>query len=362
MPFDSFTDDPIIQRIIAVSVFGGFVVLAVLLRIVTTLLARRLGRGGAHAVAPSVIRAVRNTGVLFLFFLGVFLGLAALPDADEWRDEITTAWAVVSTALVVMASVSVVRVVTRWYAVAVAPRTASNFDDRMLPLARRFAIITIYGIGTLVILDALGVSISPILGGLGISGLAVALALQPTLSNFFAGTQVLSDGAITVGDYIELSNGPAGYVIDVGWRSTKIRTWMNNLVIIPNSVMSETIITNYSGPDVAMNILVSSGVSYDSDLERVEAVSLEVARQVIADRDEAVKSMDPYFAFDSFGDSNINFWLFLQAKDRWGSFVVTNELIKRLQARFRDEGIEINYPMRKVVFDTPPTGPAAAGS
>ena len=125
---------------------------------------------------------------------------------------------------------------------------------------------------------------------------------------------------------------------------------MNTLVIIPNSVMADTIITNYQGPDPALNILVSGGVSYASDLQQVEEVSLEVTRSVIDDNAEAVKSMDPWFGFDSFGDSNVNFWIFLQATDRVGSFVVSNDLIKRLHARFAAEGIEINYPVRKIVF------------
>ena len=353
MPFDSLTDDPLVQRIIAGGIFGGFLMLAVLLRLITGLVAGRLSRSPAHVVAPQVIRAVRNTGALLLFSLGVFVGLAALPDADGRREELATAWTVVAAALIAMASVSVVRVVLNWYAMTVAPRTVTQFDDRMIPLIRRILVVSIYGITGLVILGALGVSISPFLGGLGITGLAVALALQPTLSNFFAGTYVLSDGAISVGDYIELNGGPAGYVIEVGWRSTKIRTWLNNLVIIPNSVMSDTIVTNYSAPNVAMNVLVTTGVSYDSDLQRVEEVTLEVSRQVIADVPEAVKSMDAYFGFSNFADSNIEFWVFLQARDRFGSFTVTNALIKRLQARFKAEGIEINYPMRKLVYDGP---------
>jgi small-conductance mechanosensitive channel len=184
------------------------------------------------------------------------------------------------------------------------------------------------------------------------------------LANFFAGTYVLSDGGFGMGDYIELQGGPAGYVIEVGWRSTKIRTWLNNLVVIPNSVMADSIVTNYSGPEHAINIMVTSGVSYDSDLQKVEEVSLEIGRKLIEDSADAVKTTDAFFGFDSFGDSNIGFWVFLQARDRWGSFVLTNELIKRLQSRFRAEDIEINYPVRKLVYDAsapPPPIPAATG-
>ena len=249
--------------------------------------------------------------------------------------------------------------ILNWYIQVIAPKTKTRVDDKLLPIFRRFALVAIYGLVGLIALDTMGASISPLLGGLGITGLAIALALQPTMSNFFAGTYVLSDGAIGPGDYIELQGGPAGYVIEVGWRSTKIRTWMNNLVIIPNSVLADTIVTNYQAPDPAMNVLVTCGVSYASDLAKVEQVSLEVANEVREEVSEAVKSMDPWFGFDQFGDSNIGFWIFLQARDRIGGFIVTNELIKRLHARFAKEGIEINYPVRKLVF---PDGANAAAA
>jgi small-conductance mechanosensitive channel len=351
MPFDTLTDDQALQRIIAAAVLGGFALAAILLRLVEAFLSRRLGRSQAHIACKMALGAVRNTGPLLLLNFGVFLGVSALPEAEPWRGEIGVAWSVVASLLLAHGAASAIRVVFGWYAEYVAPRTESQFDDKMFPLLRRFLVVSVYLLGALIALESLGVSISPVLGGLGITGLAVALALQPTLANFFAGTYVLSDGGFGMGDYIELQGGPAGYVIEVGWRSTKIRTWLNNLVVIPNSVMADSIVTNYSGPEHAINIMVTSGVSYDSDLQKVEEVSLEIGRKLIEDSADAVKTTDAFFGFDSFGDSNIGFWVFLQARDRWGSFVLTNELIKRLQSRFRAEGIEINYPVRKLVYD-----------
>jgi len=363
MPFDTLTGDPMLQRFIAAGVFSGFLFVAVVLRLVEAFVGRRLDRSRTHAVAGLVLRAVRNTGPFLLVSVGAFLAVAALPDAAAWRSEIGVAFRVVTALAVSQAAATIVRVVFGWYRINVAPRTATQLDDKMFPMLRRVLVVLIYGVGFMVALDALSVSISPILGGLGITGLAVALALQPTLSNFFAGTYVLSDGAINVGDYIELQGGPAGYVVEVGWRSTKIRTWLNNRVVIPNSIMADSIVVNYSAPEPAMNVLIVSGVSYGADLDKVEEVTMEIARQAISDLPDAVTTMDPFFGFDSFGDSNIQFWLFLQAKDRLGSFVVTNQLIKRLHSRFRSEGIEINYPVRKLVYDTqgPPVPIAMAG-
>ena len=217
--------------------------------------------------------------------------------------------------------------------------------------------IVIYAVGSLIALDSLDVSISPLLAGFGIGGLAVALAVQPTLSNFFAGTYLVTEGELKAGDYIELDGGPAGFVVDVGWRSTKMRSRYNNLVIIPNSKMADSIVTNYSSPTPAINVVVTSGVSYESDLAQVERVVLEATKEIIAASDDAVTETEPFFGFSEFGDSNIDFWVFLQANDRLGSFVLKSELVKRIHQRFTEEGIEINYPVRKLVYPTP-NGPS----
>ena len=121
-------------------------------------------------------------------------------------------------------------------------------------------------------------------------------------------------------------------------------------MVVPNAKFAETIITNYNEPRPAVNVWLTCGVSYDSDLEQVERVSREVMTGALDSSLDAVKDYGAWFAFDKFDDSNVNFWLFVQAKDRWGSFVLQSDLIKGLHRRFREEGIVINYPMRTLRF------------
>ena len=149
-----------------------------------------------------------------------------------------------------------------------------------------------------------------------------------------------------------MESGLSGYVAEMGWRSTKIRTVFNNLIIIPNYRLADSIITNFYAPTSDMWVRVTGGVSYDSDLSHVERVALEVVHEVILEVPGAVTGSEPRFGFDNFGDSNIDFWFFVQATDRIGTFTVKTELIKRLHHRFNEEGIEINYPVRKLVFPT----------
>ena len=237
-----------------------------------------------------------------------------------------------------------------WLQDYLASTPAANTSSWALPLARRSLLLIVAVMAVMVSLDVLGINITPLIAGLGIGGLAVALAIQPTLSNLFAGTYVITEGVVNPGDYIDMEGGVSGYVVDVNWRSTRLRTWGNNLVIIPNSRFAETVITNYSKPDEHVNVYLTCGVAYESDLGRVEQVGQEVMERVLAEHPGAVLDYGAYFGYENFGESNVDFWLFVQAKDRLASFEVRSELIKQLHARLTEEGITINYPVRTLHF------------
>jgi small-conductance mechanosensitive channel len=245
----------------------------------------------------------------------------------------------------------VIHAILEWYSVEIAPRTTSDFDDRLVPLLSRVADIIVYSFAFLVILGRIGVNIGPYLAGLGIGGLAVALALQPTLTNFLSGTYVISDSVIRKGDYIQLESGVEGTVEEIGWRITKIRHWQGNLVILPNTKLSDAVVTDFEKPDLSMVFGVDGGVSYDSDLDKVEQVIVEVATAVLKNNAEGVKDFTPSVKFKNFGDSNINFSVVLKAQNRAGTFALKHYFIKALHKRFQNEGIIMEYPIRKVYLD-----------
>jgi len=208
----------------------------------------------------------------------------------------------------------------------------------------------VIGIGLLIFLDSIGISITPILASLGVGSLAVALALQDTLANLFAGLYMIADKPIEPGHMIRLPGGEEGFVTRVGWRSTWIRMPQNNMLIIPNSKLAGAPIINYDLPQPEINVSVTAGVHYDSDLERVERVTLEVAREVQAEAEGAVRSAEPSVRYLQLGDSSIQVQANLRALDFAGIAVVRHEFLKRLQARFRREGIVMPYPIRTLDF------------
>ena len=204
----------------------------------------------------------------------------------------------------------------------------------------------VLGIGALVLLSTMGVSITPIIASLGITSLAVALALQPTLENFFSGVQLVIDKPIRVGDFVELDSGEQGFVDRIGWRSTWIRMLPNNTVIIPNSLLSGSKVINYFYPEKELSVPVEVGVHYDSDLEHVERVTLEVARRILREHEWGVTEYNTFVVYTGFGDSSIDFTVMLRAKEYFNRFWVRSAFIKALHKRYAEEGITIPYPIR----------------
>ncbi|MBM3941389.1 MAG: mechanosensitive ion channel family protein [SAR202 cluster bacterium] len=349
MSFASLTlpDVPWLAPLAEVIIIGAFVLLAVFFHKVIVPLLIRFTQWTPTDADTRVVIALRPPVTIAIVVVGIYLAIVVPRELNEpTRCLVNNATFVVAVALAAHALARVLSAVLGWYMEHVAPRTRSDVDERILPPMRRILVVLVYGMAVLLVLGHLHVNISPLLAGLGLGGLAVALAIQPTLANLFAGTYVMTEGAVSPGDFIELEGGVAGYVTEVSWRSTRIRTRNNNLVVVPNARLADTIITNYQLPDPVVNVVVNCGVSYDSDLEQVEQVCKEVMQQVVESSADAVQESLYYFGLDEFGDSNVNFWLMVQAKDRASTFALKSRLIQSLHGRFKQEGIVINYPVR----------------
>jgi Small-conductance mechanosensitive channel len=201
--------------------------------------------------------------------------------------------------------------------------------------------LTVYAIGVLVLLESLGVSISPLITALGVGGLATALALQDTLANLFSGINTLMSKQIKIGDFIKLSTGEEGHVVDMNWRNTTIKTPTENMVVVPNKNIASSIITNYAQPFAECSISIPVGVRYESDLEHVEKVTAAVAKEVLEETKGGVKGFEPLVRYCSFGEYSINFNVILRVKTVTDQSLIRHQFIKRVYARYQQEGIII---------------------
>ncbi len=312
---------------------------------IRTIVFRRLGRWSKNTstqVDDIIITAVRGPFIIWFIMLGAYfaLELSALTE-DAVR--------IINKLLLVLGIFSVTMVLAN-----ISGRLIQVYSAKMestLPvtsLTRNIARIVIFVVGILIILYSLGVSITPILATLGVGGLAVALALQDTLSNLFSGFHIIVARQIRIGDYLKLDSGEDGYVTDINWRTTKIRMLPNNVVLVPNEKLAKATVTNYYLPDKEMAVLVNLGVHYNSDLKRVEKVTCEVAGEVMREVTGGVPGFEPFIRYGSFGDFSIGFTVILRAREFVDQYLIKHEFIKRLHERYAREGIVIPYPIRAI--------------
>jgi len=288
-----------------------------------------------------IINAIDSV-IVFWFFLAfstIAIGNANLPGPADLYQKIISAFLIISISFT--SSKIVLGLLDVW-----------SKTNKSLPSTGIFKGLTnfaIFSLGILFILQSFGISITPLITALGVGGLAVSLALKDTLSDLFGGINILLSKTMQEGDYVQLDNGYQGYVENVGWRYTTIRERANNIISIPNSVLSGSISKNFSSMDSAFRVPIQIGVSYDSDLDHVEKVALEVANDLYENLDCISKSYKPAIRFREFADSSINFFIYFQGKNFGDHNTILNSYIKKLHKRFREEKIDIPYPIRTLI-------------
>src|SRR2546429_9139223 len=216
-------------------------------------------------------------------------------------------------------------------------------------LAQTASRVTVLVVGVLVLVSVLGIHVTPILTAFGVGGLAVALALQDSLANLFAGMHLLADQPIRVGDYVRIADSIEGHVVDIGWRSTRVRMLQNTIVVVPNKRVAESVVVNYDMPEPRMSLEIPVKVSYASDPDTVERVLVEEAGRAAAEVPGLLAEPTPFARLiPGFGESSLDFSLICQVASFVDQYVVQHELRKRILRRLRAEGIEMPYPTRAV--------------
>ena len=240
---------------------------------------------------------------------------------------------------------------------------SSSGDSTQSTLLDTIFKVAVYASGVLIVLNYYGISIAPIITAMGVGGMAVAFGIKETLENIFSGLQIIISKQIRVNDYIILNTGDEGRVTDINWRYISIQPPTSaNVVVIPNKVIATAVTKNCSLPYENLMISIPVGVAYDSDLEQVERVTLEVATKILMKYDkyephfnengEDTAPFHPVVRFTKFSDSSIDFLAVMYAKTFERQSVIKHEFIKALTKRFREEGINIPFPIRTVINPT----------
>jgi len=338
----------------AAIILGFFLLAMVLVRLFWLRILRPLARRTQTELDDLILQSTRGLVFWGLLLLGIYASVTSLGEAHispALAGRLAQGLGVIAVALVVWTGLKLATRLIAWYANRVTQLSDGARDiTHQVGFLRKAINFLLLVLGLYYVLRILKIDISPLLAGGAIGGLAIALALQDTLSNLFAGFSLNIDKPISVGDFIKLESGEEGFVEEIGWRNTKVRLWANNLVILPNSKLSQSIITNYFLPQQEMSVYVSCGVSYDSDLQRVEDVTVEVAKQVMREVEGSSLDWEPVVRWKEFGDFAITFMVVLRVKDFGVQYLLSSEFIKALHRRFRQEGIEIPFPIRTLIM------------
>lgn len=322
-------------------ILGGLAAGFVIYKLVMPLVAR-LASKTSFKSDDLIINTIRNWVIPWFVALGLYSGLRRIEMEAQYHDRIFNG-------LLIFFIFSFTLITAR--VISGMIRIKSSHSDTIIPsssIIGNIVRIIIYVIGLLIILQSQGISITPMLTALGVGGLAVALALQPTLSNLFAGLQMIASGKLNPGDFVKLASGEEGFIEDITWRSTTIRGEADHIVIVPNSKLADMIVTNFYLPDRELSFSVEFGVSYENDLDLVEGITREVIRETLKETEGGLKDFEPVIRFFAVGDNRVNVRAILRVSEYSYKFRVRHEFIKKLQHRFRREGIKMPLPVQSV--------------
>lgn len=291
-----------------------------------------------------IIKKIKNPISLIIILLGIKLALLPLDISETFSSILIN---IINSLLVLIAffiSMGLFDIFIDNWGKKWAEKTASKLDDQLISLLHRVSRIIVVILMFLFILDTWGVKVGPLLASLGIAGIAIAFALQSTLGNIFGGISIIIDKTVKVGDIIKLDSGEMGVVHDVGIRSTKIKTWDNEIITVPNGKLADSRVQNFSMPDPSSRINIEFGVEYGSDPEKVKKIALDVAKKV----KNVLKEPEPRILFLSMGDFALQFKLMIWVDSLDKKWPTHQEVITKLYKALNKEKIGIPFPTRTV--------------
>lgn len=331
--------------ILIVALFVGIMIN----RMLTQKLERRV-KASESEIMEIFFRAMKGVPIYLSIVMGLYWSVTTsnMPAGIE---------KIFSYVLFTMIVFSITRVCERTLSGFIRMKFSGSSDITQSTLLDTIFRVAIYASGALIILDYFGISVAPIMAAMGVGGMAVAFGVRETLENIFSGLQIIISKQLRVNDYIKLSTGDEGRVTDINWRYITIMPpHESNVVVIPNKVIAGSVTSNFSQPRDDIIVVVPIGVGYESDLDQVEQVTVEVARELQIKIDGYKPHFDsngvdrnplaPAVRYQAFNDSSIDFNAVMHVQTFTNQYLLKHEFIKAITKRYREEGINIPFPIR----------------
>ncbi len=289
---------------------------------------------------------VRYLAIILGFFYG-FRGFEFGWTLGEKEFGITDIALVMIVLLIGFMASRLLKTVFAWY----GEKEDARLSQTMFVFIRKSISLVVYTIAVMIIFGQLGIQIAPLLAGLGIAGLAIAMGLKSTLENLFGALFLVMDKSINIGDYIQLENGTKAFVFDITWRTVHLRTTGGNTIIVPNSVFVGEKIASYDFPEKSFYTSVMVGVAYDTDLEKAEYVAIQAGEKVIKDEKVLLEINNPIVRYKELAASSINFSVIIQIDKVQDESRIKHALLKEIVKQFKEHNIEIPFPQMVIHKD-----------
>ncbi|MFH1721567.1 MAG: mechanosensitive ion channel family protein [Candidatus Altiarchaeota archaeon] len=290
------------------------------------------------------IFSLLKTPVYYVIILiGLNIGLGSFLSGTPYADYFATGISVFVIILATWVAARIAKLFIEDVGKKLTAHTESTLDDEALPFISKIANLLIYVVGFMIIINQLGYSITPLVASLGIAGFAIGFAAQDSISNILAGFFIMVDRPFKIGDRIKIKD-ILGEVVDIGLRTTKVKTLDHLIVIIPNKSIVSDVVTNYTLPDMKLKVYLDVGVAYGSDPEKVKRICLKIADAC----ELTLKDPAPSMYFLEFGESSLNFKLVVWVADFRDKWDATDHINDRILKELEKEGIEIPFPQRDI--------------
>jgi MscS family membrane protein len=319
VPYGNYVQN---KYILAVLVLIIFAILAKLLVFVYKKYLQRFAKKTKTEVDDLILERTRSPLFYIILVYGLKLSLSFL-EAGQIVDNIGNSLLALVFLFMIL---RVFDIIIESWGNSFAKKTKTNLDDILLPLFHKTIRVIFSIIALMWILKIWSINIGPYLAGVGISGLVLGLALQDSLKNVFGGVSLILDKTFRVGDKIKIDSGDIGEVHDIGLRSTKIRTYDNEIIVVPNGNLANSKIQNFTKPSSKIRVTVEFGTDYGSDIKEVQ----KIVMKTITGLKDILEDPLPVVQFTEMGDFALNFkarfWV-SNWKNSYGKQLEATELI-----------------------------------
>lgn len=333
----------LMDLVVPLALIAGGIVVGLVFELILMKVALKYAKTTAWEVDEIVVLSFKGIILLYTYLLGIYLGTLFMEDLSSSAQELVNN---ILLSIVVLVTAHVFSKIIVGFTMRETSRIRGvPSSTTIISLLPR---LLLYLAAVMIILNVFGITILPFIAAFGIIGLALALAVQETLSNLFAGFQIIASKKIKPGQYIKLESGEEGIIKDISWRNTSIHHSANYMIIVPNSKLAGSVVENYDVPVQEIGFVVYLEVSYYTDLDRLEKVLIEEATKIQKTVEGGLRTYEPLMRYYEFGDASVKLKVIMRGVEYSSKHLMTHEFIKNIHKRFAKEGFEMNTPERLV--------------